>query len=129
MKKTRKPASSIHIMLIALASSAVSGPSWAKAMLLKAMQENSFTRPGTNEKCPLDTRLIISTRLDPEALVAKGELRKDLYYFIKGSMLILPTPQERKSDNPLRAHPFVRATDGRLAQLARERKPEVLHAH
>jgi DNA-binding NtrC family response regulator len=76
-------------------------PSNMQVMLLKAMQENSFVRPGTNEKCPLDTRLIISTRLDPEALVVKGELRKDLYYFIKGSKLILPPLRERKGDVPL----------------------------
>jgi type II secretory ATPase GspE/PulE/Tfp pilus assembly ATPase PilB-like protein/CheY-like chemotaxis protein len=76
-------------------------PSNVQVLLLKAMQENSFVRPGTNEKCPLDTRLIISTRLDPEALVGKGELRKDLYYFVKGSTLILPTLRERKGDVPL----------------------------
>ena len=76
-------------------------PADIQGMILKAMQESSFVRPGTSEKCPLDTRLIVSTRLDPEALVGKGELRKDLYYFIKGSTLILPTLRERKGDVPL----------------------------
>ena len=87
-------------------------PSDVQAMLLKAMQENSYTRPGSNEKCPLDTRLIISTRLDPEALVGKGELRKDLYYFVKGSTLIMPTLKERKSDIPLLVEHFVSAYAG-----------------
>jgi len=76
-------------------------PSDVQTMLLKAMQENSFVRPGSNEKCPLDTRLIVSTRLEPEMLVSRGELRKDLYYFVKGSSLILPALKERKSDIPL----------------------------
>ena len=87
-------------------------PSDVQAMLLKAMQENSYLRPGTSEKCPLDTRLIISTRLDPEALVSKGELRKDLYYFVKGSTLILPALKERRSDIPLLVEHFVSACAG-----------------
>ncbi|HNQ02958.1 MAG TPA: sigma-54 dependent transcriptional regulator, partial [Syntrophales bacterium] len=87
-------------------------PSDVQAMLLKAMQENGYTRPGTNEKCPLDTRIIISTRLDPEALVGKGELRKDLYYFVKGSTLILPALKERKSDIPPLVEHFVSAYAG-----------------
>ena len=87
-------------------------PSDVQSMLLKAMQESGFTRPGTNEKCPLDARIIISTRLDPEALVGKGELRKDLYYFVKGSTLILPALKERKSDIPLLVEHFVSAYAG-----------------
>jgi type II secretory ATPase GspE/PulE/Tfp pilus assembly ATPase PilB-like protein/CheY-like chemotaxis protein len=87
-------------------------PSEVQTMLLKAMQEGGYTRPGTDKKCPLDARLIISTRLDPDALISKGELRKDLYYFVKGSTLILPSLKERKGDIPLLVEQFVSACAG-----------------
>ena len=54
----------------------------------------------------------ISTRLDPDALVGRGELRKDLYYFVKGSTLILPSLKERKGDIPLLVEHFVSACAG-----------------
>ncbi|HXG57727.1 MAG TPA: sigma-54 dependent transcriptional regulator [Thermoanaerobaculia bacterium] len=69
-----------------------------QAKLLRAVEERRFTRLGGQQLVPFRARVITSTSLDPEALVAAGAIRRDLLYRINVVTLHLPPLRERQED-------------------------------
>jgi transcriptional regulator with PAS, ATPase and Fis domain len=69
-----------------------------QAKLLRAIQEKRFTRLGGNQPVLFDARVISSSNADPDALLASGALRRDLYYRINVVTIALPPLRDRQED-------------------------------
>ncbi len=63
--------------------------------LLRAIEEKSFERLGSNKTIQADTRIIAATNRDIEALVRTGNFREDLYYRVNVLRIHLPPLRER----------------------------------
>ncbi len=71
-----------------------------QAKLLRAVQERSIERLGSNIPTAVDIRLITATSKNLEQGVAGGEFREDLYYRLNVVIIALPALRERKQDIP-----------------------------
>lgn len=69
-----------------------------QAKLLRAIQEKQFQRLGGHTTIPFDARVITSSSMDPNALLAGGGLRRDLFYRINVVTLTVPPLRERPQD-------------------------------
>ncbi len=78
-----------------------------QAKLLRAVQERSIERLGTNTPTPVDIRLITATSKNLEQAVARGEFREDLYYRLNVVTIALPALRERKQDIPALVQHFL----------------------
>ena len=66
-----------------------------QAKLLRAIEQKSFERLGSNKTIQADTRIIAATNRDIEALVRAGNFREDLYYRINVLRIHMPPLRER----------------------------------
>ena len=69
-----------------------------QAKLLRAIQEKQFQRLGGHQAVAFDARVITSSSVDPDALLAGGGLRRDLFYRINVVTLTVPPLRERPED-------------------------------
>ena len=81
--------------------------------LLRAIQEKSIRKVGSNEEQPINVRILSATHKDLSAEVEAERFRNDLFYRINVIELKVPPLRERKEDIPLLA-------DFALSQLAKE---------
>lgn len=75
--------------------------------LLRALQERTFERVGSNTTIKVDLRIVTATNRDLAKDVAQGKFREDLYYRINVVPIELPTLRERREDIRLLAHTFL----------------------
>ena len=78
-----------------------------QAKLLRAVQERSIERLGTNVATPVDIRLITATSKNLEQALARGSFREDLYYRLNVVTIMLPSLRERKQDIPALVQHFL----------------------
>jgi DNA-binding NtrC family response regulator len=71
-----------------------------QAKLLHVLQDNEFTKLGSNKRVSVDVRVIAATNRDLEAMMMKGEFREDLYYRLKVIEIIVPALRERRDEIP-----------------------------
>ncbi len=72
-----------------------------QSKLLRVLQEDYIRRIGGTKDVPVDVRIIATVNEDPEQLIARGALRKDLYYRLSIVNLNLIPLRNRKDDIPL----------------------------
>ncbi|MCJ8501689.1 sigma-54 interaction domain-containing protein [Desulfatitalea alkaliphila] len=72
----------------------------AQAKILRSIESNTIFPLGARRAVQLDVRIIAATNRDPEALVAEGLFRRDLYYRLNVAHIHLPPLRERKEDIP-----------------------------
>jgi two-component system response regulator AtoC len=101
-----------------------------QAKLLRAVQERSIERLGTNTPTPVDIRLITATSKNLEQAMTQGTFREDLYYRLNVVTIALPPLRERKQDVPALVRHFfspsgdsVSITPAALAILCEHRWP------
>jgi two-component system response regulator GlrR len=73
--------------------------------LLRVIEEKTVRPVGATSSRHLDVRFIASTQRDLDAMVRRGEFRKDLFYRLNGARIHLPSLHQRKEEiEPLAAH-------------------------
>ncbi|KAA0572569.1 sigma-54 dependent transcriptional regulator [Azospirillum sp. Sh1] len=69
--------------------------------LLRALQERTIERLGSNKQVPVDLRLVAATKIDLLDLSEEGRFRADLYYRLNVAELHIPPLRTRVEDIPL----------------------------
>lgn len=75
--------------------------------LLRVLQEDYIRRVGGTKDIPIDVRLIATLNENPETLIEKGILRKDLYYRLAIISIDIPPLRDRREDILLLADKFL----------------------
>jgi len=68
--------------------------------LLRVLQERTFLRVGGAVPVSVDVRVIAATHRDLDDMIARGELREDLYFRLCVVELVVPPLRSRRSDLP-----------------------------
>ncbi len=87
--------------------------------LLRVLQEGEYERLGGTRTIRADVRVVAATNRDPEAAIAEGRLRTDLYYRLNVMRLHMPALRERRADVALLARHFVSEHAARNGRLLR----------
>jgi DNA-binding NtrC family response regulator len=82
-------------------------PLEAQVKLLRVLESQNLVRVGGEKDIPLDVRVLAATNRAPEAAVADGDLRQDLYYRLRVFHVRLPALRERGEDVRLLAEHFL----------------------
>jgi two-component system response regulator AtoC len=82
-------------------------PLTLQAKLLRAIQERTIERLGSNTPVHINARFIAATAQDLDAQVAAGRFREDLYYRLNVVSISLPPLRQRKEDIPLLVQRFL----------------------
>jgi two-component system response regulator AtoC len=90
-----------------------------QSKLLRAVQERTIERLGSNTPVPVDLRLVTATSRNLEEAVQEGEFREDLYYRLNVVTIPLPPLRDRKQDIPALVEHFLHR-QGRSASIAAE---------
>ncbi|MFV8670439.1 sigma-54-dependent transcriptional regulator [Ralstonia pseudosolanacearum] len=72
-----------------------------QAKLLRALQERSIERLGSNASVPVDCRVVAAAKVDLKAAADHGAFRADLYYRLNVVSIALPPLRQRAEDIPL----------------------------
>lgn len=87
-----------------------------QSKLLRAVQDRTFERLGSNKTITADVRVVSATAQDLAQAVANGRFREDLYYRLNVLHVHLPPLRHRKQDIPLLVQRF----------LARSARPMII---
>jgi transcriptional regulator with PAS, ATPase and Fis domain len=79
--------------------------------LLRLLETRKYRRVGGVSEISADFRLVCATHKSLQAMVSRGEFRKDLYFRICPFPVKVPALKERKSDIPLIARHLLEAID------------------
>jgi two-component system response regulator AtoC len=66
--------------------------------LLHVLQDNEFTKLGSNKRVTVDVRIIAATNRDLEGMMRRSEFREDLYYRLRVIEIVVPPLRERKDE-------------------------------
>jgi two-component system C4-dicarboxylate transport response regulator DctD len=82
-------------------------PPALQVKLLRALQERTIERLGSNESIAIDCRGVAATKDDLAALSRRGGFRADLYYRLDLAEVVLLPLRERREDIPALFEQFV----------------------
>ena len=82
-----------------------------QAKLLRAVQERTIERVGSNQPIHVDFRLVVATAQDLDDAVAGGQFREDLFYRLNVVKISVPPLRERREDIPLLVQRFLGRSD------------------
>ena len=101
-------------------------PPALQVKFLRALEDGTFRRLGSNAERESDFRLICATNQNIEQLVEEGEFREDLYYRINTFPIHLPSLRERRDDIALLADHYLRIIAERNQCELRGISPEAM---
>lgn len=73
-------------------------PFETQGKMLRALQDQSFTRVRGNRKVEVDVRVIASSNRDLESEIANGHFREELYYRLNVVPVKMPALKDRRDD-------------------------------
>jgi two-component system, NtrC family, nitrogen regulation response regulator NtrX len=82
-------------------------PLESQGKILRVLQEQRFSRLGSDARIEVDVRVIASTNRDLKAEMASGKFREDLFYRLNVVPLAMPPLAERRVDIPELARHFM----------------------
>jgi two-component system C4-dicarboxylate transport response regulator DctD len=97
-----------------------------QAKLLRALQDRSIERLGSNQAVPVDCRVVAASKEDLRVASEQGRFRSDLYYRLGVAFIALPPLRERREDIPLLFEHFVLQAARRYELPAPLVTPEIL---
>jgi DNA-binding NtrC family response regulator len=78
-----------------------------QSKLLRVLQSGEYYRVGSSKKRDADVRVIAATNKDLESEIEAGRFRRDLYYRLSISTIVVPPLRERRGDVELLAYYFL----------------------
>lgn len=102
-----------------------------QSKLVRVLQENSFSRLGSNEKIDIDVRVIASTSCAIAQMIREGNFREDLFYRLNVVPLEIPHLVDRITDVPELITNFMEQTSrqhGRPPRIISEEAMVVLQS-
>lgn len=78
-----------------------------QAKFLRAIETNTFIKPGDTKPTQVDVRIIAATNRNLQVEIAQGNFRADLFYRINVMNIELPPLRQHKTDLPLLTEYFV----------------------
>ncbi len=96
--------------------------------LLRALQQRSFTRLGSNTPIPLRARILFATHRDLQQMVREGRFRQDLYFRVDVIQINVPALRERPEDIPALARHFLRKYSEEYGKNLNEIRPAAMQA-
>ena len=91
-----------------------------QAKLLRVLDDGEIRPVGSDQSRAVAVRFIAATNRAPDIMIARGELREDLYYRLRGFQVELPPLRERRQDIALLADHFLAEKGARLSAPAME---------
>lgn len=85
-----------------------------QAKLLRALEDRTVVRLGSNQSIQLDVRFIAATKVDLGESSDSGGFRSDLYYRLNVAALQIPPLRDRKEDIPLLFFHLAREARGKF---------------
>ena len=79
-----------------------------QAKVLRALQEQQFTRVGGTKLMKVDVRVLAASNKDLEKEIGKGHFREDLYYRLNVVPIVVPPLRERREDIPALVRHFMK---------------------
>jgi two-component system, NtrC family, nitrogen regulation response regulator NtrX len=79
-----------------------------QAKVLRALQEQQFTRVGGTKLMKVDVRVLAASNKDLLKEIEKGMFREDLYYRLNVVPIVVPPLRERREDIPLLVRHFMK---------------------
>lgn len=97
-----------------------------QSKILRAIQENTFRRVGSQKDIRMDVRIISSCNEDPFRAISDNQFRKDLFYRLSTVMIELPALREHKEDLEELIRYRLNATSFQFVHSFCEVSPDVL---
>jgi two-component system nitrogen regulation response regulator NtrX len=103
-------------------------PMETQGKIVRALQEQGFTRLGGAQRVQVDVRVIATTSKDLQAEIAVGRFREDLYYRLAVVPLKIAPLRERREDIPALARHFMAKSVETSGMAPRELTEDALAA-
>ena len=97
-----------------------------QAKVLRALQEQQFTRVGGTKLMKVDVRVLAASNKDLEKEIEKGTFREDLFYRLNVVPIIVPPLRERREDIPLLIRHFMKIHAEEQGLRMKEVSPEAM---
>ncbi|ALA57544.1 sigma-54-dependent transcriptional regulator [Nitrospira moscoviensis] len=97
-----------------------------QAKVLRALQEQQFTRVGGGKLMKVDVRVLAASNKDLEKEIEKGNFREDLYYRLNVVPIIVPPLRERREDIPALVRHFMKIHAEEQGLRIKEVSPEAM---
>lgn len=97
-----------------------------QAKVLRALQEQQFTRVGGTKLMKVDVRVLAASNKDLEKEISKGLFREDLYYRLNVVPIIVPPLRERRDDIPALVRHFMKTHVEEQGLRMKEVSPEAM---
>jgi two-component system nitrogen regulation response regulator NtrX len=98
-----------------------------QAKVLRALQEQQFTRVGGTKLLKVDVRVLAASNKDLLKEIEKGTFREDLYYRLNVVPIVVPPLRERREDVPLLIRHFMKLHAEEQGLRMKEITPEAMH--
>lgn len=97
-----------------------------QSKIVKVLQEQAFSRIGSDQKIEIDIRFLAGTSDDIQRMIQEGNFREDLFYRLSVSHIQMPTLGDRVTDIPLLAQHFMEQAAAAHGLLPRAFSQEAL---
>jgi two-component system nitrogen regulation response regulator NtrX len=97
-----------------------------QAKVLRALQEQQFTRVGGTKLMKVDVRVLAASNKDLEKEIEKGRFREDLYYRLNVVPIVVPPLRERREDIPALVRHFMKVHADEQGLRIKEVSPEAM---